>query len=521
MKLTPPRIGLIAGLLAGIALAGVLYLASTLIRLSFVPYDLADLMIRATPGQIATQGIEALGTVAKMLVKLGAVAAFIAIAGGLGGIVGYTAMRRRQESYVGARNLAAFAIFAVMIGISLLNHQVSQPSPLAPLPFLLLIVLALAWGALFDWIYRRAEQPVAEPDAPAVNADRRAFLLKSGAAVITIAVGSTALAELFASEPTTAASTVTTLPRPKQYTPEQSVDLSAFKAPAGVRERITPQKDLYYVSSRTRDPRVDAATYKLTIQGNVDNPITLSLDQLMQLPRVDQTSTLECISNEVGGNLIGNVRWTGTRLADLIQQARPRAGSLRLALYGADGYVDSIAIEDALKPTTLVVYAVDGQPLQVPHGYPVRLIVPNIYGMKNCKWLQKIEVVTYDLQGYWQERGWSQPAVVKTTSVTDTAGLVSAENGVVPIGGIAFAGARGIEKVEVQIDNGQWAEATLEPESSPLQWRRWRYDVPVASGTHTVNVRAVDGTGALQSEQIAAPHPDGASGYHTVRISVR
>jgi DMSO/TMAO reductase YedYZ molybdopterin-dependent catalytic subunit len=346
------------------------------------------------------------------------------------------------------------------------------------------------------------------------------FLVRSGAAVLTIAVGSTALAELLGTEPATATTEAPKLPPAPVEATEPPVDLSGFQAPAGVRDRITPQSNLYYVSSRVRDPHVDAASYKLSIEGNVDHPQTWTLDQLQHLPRVDQTSTLECISNEVGGDLIGNVRWNGTRLADLINQVGLRPGSKQLVLYGADGYVDSIDVADALKPTTLVVFGVDDQPLAVPHGYPVRLIVPNIYGMKNVKWLERMEVVTFDFQGYWQERGWSEPAIVKTTSVTDTQGSFNRENGVVPLGGIAFAGSRGIQKVEVQIDDQPWAAARLEPESSPLQWRRWRYDWPAQPGRHSIAVRAVDGAGELQTDRIADPHPDGASGYHTINVKV-
>jgi DMSO/TMAO reductase YedYZ molybdopterin-dependent catalytic subunit len=141
--------------------------------------------------------------------------------------------------------------------------------------------------------------------------------------------------------------------------------------------------------------------------------------------------------------------------------------------------------------------------------------------MKNVKWLQRIEVVDNDFQGFWQERGWSQPAVVKTMSITDTGRLLQLENGVVPVGGIAFAGSRGVERVEVQIDDGAWNEAKLEPTSSNLQWRRWRYDWPAAAGTHPIAVRAVDGAGDTQTVALAQPHPDGASGYHRLRVDVR
>ncbi len=518
---TSPRAGFAAGLLATIALVGLLRLMSALVGLSFIPYDLADIIIRLTPGAIATQGIEALGALAKLLVKLAAIVAVVLLGGGLGATAAAIATRndsaRDSRSFSVARNVAAFVFFVALLAIGLLNQQPSERHIFAPLSFLALLILALGWSALLGLLHQRLA-PATHDSAEPAQPDRRAFLLRSSATVIAVALGSTALAELLNGE-SAAAPVTATLPPPSRLTPEAQVDLSSFVAPPGVRPRITPQDKLYYVSSRTRDPRVDPASYRLTIDGEVARPISLTLDELLQRPRVEQTSTLECISNEVGGDLIGNCRWVGTPLADLLQVAGVKRGAQRIALYGADGYVDSISVEDALKPTTLLVYGVDNAPLTVPHGYPVRLIVPNIFGMKNVKWLQRIEVVDHDFQGYWQERGWSQAAVVQTTSVIDTR-RVRREHGIVPIGGIAFAGSRGIQRVEVQIDDGAWTAAELEPESSPLQWRRWRYSWNAEPGYYLVRVRAVDGTGELQTREVAPPHPDGATGYHVVRVGV-
>lgn len=517
MLRTPTRAGFIAGLLATIALLAVLYLIGPLTGASFAPADLADIVIRLTPGQIATQGIEALGTLAKLSIRAATVIVWALLGGLIGALAGRATARGTAPGL--ARNIAGFAMFAALLGVGVLNTQANQGSALQPIAFLSLIVLALAWAGLLGYLLRgltpeSPPEPIAEPQT-----DRRTFLLRSGAAVITVAVGSTALAELFRPGADVTAMAAS-WPQPRSVTPEPAFDEAGFAAPSGVRDRITPQNELYYVSSRVRDPQVDAASFKLDIGGNVGNTLSLTLDQIQQMPRVQQTSTLECISNEVGGNLIGNCTWVGTPLAPLIEQAGVLAGSQRLALYGADGYVDSIALEDALKPTTLLVYGIDDQPLTTRHGYPLRLIVPNIYGMKNVKWLQKIEVVTFDLQGFWQERGWSQPAIVKTTSVTDTR-VPAATDGIVPIGGIAFAGSRGIQKVEVRVDDGAWQAATLEPEASPLQWRRWRYDWQNAQpGSHTIEVRATDGAGEVQTDRLADPHPDGASGYHSIRVRV-
>jgi DMSO/TMAO reductase YedYZ molybdopterin-dependent catalytic subunit len=512
--------GFTAGVLATLPLLGFMYLLSAFGWLSFPPYDLADLLIRLTPGQIATEGIETLGTLAKLMVEWTAIGLLIAFGGLLGGIAGKLAERRGDEGLSGVNNGAALALFVALLFVALANQSATQASPLLPLPLLIRLLGAFGWGAALAYLYRGLSRTASPAETPA-QAERRTFLIRSGAAVVTLAVGSTALAEIFAAEPDVTAAQNMLLPGSNPNPTPVAANLGSFQAPAGVRARITPQQELYYVASRTRDPRVDAQSYTLTIEGNVERPLTLPLEQLQKLPRVDQTSTLQCISNEIGGNLIGNCTWNGVRLADLLKQAGLRGESQRVVLYGADGYVDSIDLADALKPSTLIVLGIDNQPLTVPHGYPVRLIVPNIYGMKNVKWLQRIEVITFDFNGYWQERGWSNPAVIKTTSVVDTAGALSLENGVVPLGGIAFAGSRGIQKVEVRIDEGAWNTAELEPQESAIQWRRWRWDWPATTGRHTVAVRAVDGSGELQTERVADPHPDGASGYHSVRVDVR
>lgn len=527
---TATRSGLLAGVLVTSALLGLLYLASALLLVSFAPYDLADILIRLTPGSIATQGIETLGVLAKITIKVVAVGLVLLLGTGLGAAVGWQISQGGLATLPGARTLAGLVLFGSLLGIALLNTEAGGPNPLQSVALLLLLIMCVGWSFVLERVLRGLLQPASTPETtlpltsaqePAVPVERRTFLLRSGATLLTVAAGSTALAELLQQLQPTAAAQTEALPPAVSYATEQPVAPGTFVAPSGVRPRITSQERLYTISSGVIDPSVDVATYSLRVEGNVDRPLTLTLDQLQRLPRVQQTSTLQCISNEVGGDLIGNCTWNGTRLADLLAEAGLRPGAQRVVLYGADGYVDSIDIADALKPTTLVVYGIDEQPLTVPHGYPVRLIVPNIYGMKNIKWLQRIDVVTFDFAGYWQQRGWSNPAVVKTASAIDTRGTLALEQGVVPLGGIAVAGSRGIQQVEVRIDEGEWNIATLEPEVSPLQWRRWRWDWPATPGRHLVTVRAIDGGGELQTERLAKPHPDGASGYHAIRVNVQ
>jgi DMSO/TMAO reductase YedYZ molybdopterin-dependent catalytic subunit len=237
---------------------------------------------------------------------------------------------------------------------------------------------------------------------------------------------------------------------------------------------------------------------------------------------VSQVTTLICISNQVGGPLISNARWTGVRLRDLLERARLKPGVKDIALFAADGYSDSISLEKALEPTTLVAYGMNDELLPDSHGAPARLIVPGIYGMKNVKWLTGIEPVDEDFKGFWERRGWSDIAIIKTMSridVPDSRLVVPGRNA---IGGIAFAGDRGVSEVEWSVDDPDssgWKRAVVKPALSPFSWVLWADEWnPRGSGLMRLRVRAIDGAGAVQTIDIAEPFPDGASGYHEVQV---
>jgi molybdopterin-dependent oxidoreductase-like protein protein/molybdenum-dependent oxidoreductase-like protein len=282
---------------------------------------------------------------------------------------------------------------------------------------------------------------------------------------------------------------------------------------------ITPNKDFYEVSKNAFDPQVDVRRWKLEVAGLVDNPIELSLNDLKSFPAVEQYATLACISNEVGGDLIGNALWKGVRLRDVLAKAGLREGVIDVALRASDDYTDSIPIERAMASETLLVYEMNGEPLSPEHGFPVRLLVPGIYGMKNVKWITRIEPVAFDLKGYWQRRGWDDRAEYKTLSRIDAPeGSFTGETN---IAGIAFAGDRGISKVEISTDGGAtWEQADIKPSLSSLTWvlweKRWR---PTQTGKHRLVVRATDGRNQTQTSQYAPPAPSGSSGYHSVIVS--
>ncbi|MEK6284168.1 MAG: molybdopterin-dependent oxidoreductase [Acidobacteriota bacterium] len=281
---------------------------------------------------------------------------------------------------------------------------------------------------------------------------------------------------------------------------------------------ITPTRDFYQVSKNAFEPEVDARRWKLEVTGLVDNRLSLTYDEMKALPSVDQYATLACISNVVGGDLIGTALWRGVRLKDVLAKAGLKQAVVDIVLRASDDYTDSIPLDRAMADGTLLVYEMNGEPLTPEHGSPVRLLVPGIYGMKNVKWITRIEAVDFDFKGYWQRRGWDDRAEYKTMSRIDAPD--SSVKGEATIAGIAFAGDRGISKVEVSTDGGaSWDQAEIKPALSPISWvlwqRRWK---PAQPGKHKVLVRATDGRGQTQTSQYAPPAPSGSSGYHGVTV---
>ncbi|MCS7206805.1 MAG: molybdopterin-dependent oxidoreductase [Dehalococcoidia bacterium] len=286
---------------------------------------------------------------------------------------------------------------------------------------------------------------------------------------------------------------------------------------------ITPTAQFYTVSKNFVDPHLDSAQWSLQVEGLVRSPMTLSYSDLLALPAVEIAVTLQCISNPVGGDLIGTALWRGVPLRILLERAGVQEGVRKVAFFAADGYSDSVPLEVALQEHVLVAYAMNGEPLPHKHGYPARLLVPGRYGLKSVKWLTRIRPVAEDFTGFWQEQGWSDTAFVHTTSqiwTPRTGQRVQA--GQVEAAGIAYAGDRGISRVEISWDEGQtWEQALVRPALSPYTWHIWTARKPVTTaGRATLRVRAADGTGQWQAEVERDSFPDGALGIHKVAFVV-
>jgi DMSO/TMAO reductase YedYZ molybdopterin-dependent catalytic subunit len=282
----------------------------------------------------------------------------------------------------------------------------------------------------------------------------------------------------------------------------------------GLALEVTPVPDFYEVSKNPFDPQVDAGRWRLEVGGLVEKPLSLSYDEIRSLPSVEQYATLECIDNKVGGDLIGNALWRGVRLREIIDMAGLRQGVIDIVLRASDDYTDSIPLNRAMADGTILVYEMNGEPLTSSHGFPLRLIVPGIYGMKNVKWVKRIEARDIDFKGYWQARGWDDRAEYKTMSRIDAPD--TDVMGTATIAGIAFAGDRGIKRVEVSTDGGKtWEDAQIKPALSPYSWVLWHKEwTPASKGKHTLIVRATDGQGIAQTSEYSPAAPSGTSGHH-------
>jgi DMSO/TMAO reductase YedYZ molybdopterin-dependent catalytic subunit len=284
---------------------------------------------------------------------------------------------------------------------------------------------------------------------------------------------------------------------------------------------VTPVDSFYITTKNFIDPTVNGDSWKLDFRGMVDKPYSINLKELQAMPSVDRIETLACISNPIGGSLIGNARWKGVNFAELIKRAGPQKGVVDVIVRGADGYADSFPIEAALNNECVLVYQMNGAALTQKHGYPARLLVPGIYGMKNCKWITQVELVNDDFKGYWESQGWSDVAHYQTLSRIDYPDSNRIPAKPIYVGGVAFAGDRGIKRVEVSTDGGNtWNEAALRRPMAKYTWTLWTYPWLPKEGTYTLKVRATDGTGQVQPADIQDTFPDGATGYHTIQVRV-
>jgi DMSO/TMAO reductase YedYZ molybdopterin-dependent catalytic subunit len=383
----------------------------------------------------------------------------------------------------------------------------------------------------------RADQPVPEPaepvssftflpnpddSGPSRRAGRRQFLAVSGIAAATAAVAGLAGRELITRKNVSQARAAIRFPRPTVPAPPLPPG-SDLHIP-GLSSFITPDGSFYRVDTAILLPEVDPANWQLRIHGMVQREMTLTFDELLRRPLIEDYVTLTCVSNPVGGPYIGNAKWLGASLAGLIRQARPLAGASQLLCTSVDGFTSGTPLQVVLDGRdALLAVAMNGQALPVAHGFPARMVVPGLYGYVSAtKWVTDIEVTTFAAaSAYWVQRGWSQQAPIKTESRIDVpSGGATLAPGRTPVAGVAWAQHKGIAAVEVRVDGGPWQEARLAAVPDIDTWRQWVWEWQATPGNHLLEARATDATGYTQTAAIAPPPPNGASGYPSAAVTV-
>jgi DMSO/TMAO reductase YedYZ molybdopterin-dependent catalytic subunit len=289
-------------------------------------------------------------------------------------------------------------------------------------------------------------------------------------------------------------------------------------------KELTPNNE-FYITQYAEVPEVDLESWRLVVTGEVEEELSLRMDDIKEFPHTTDYNTLICIGNGIGGDLIGNATWKGIRLRDLLEKAGLKDSARDIVFQGADGYVDSFPIGKGLHEDTRLVYEMNDEPLPVIHGFPLRAVVPGLYGIKNLKWIERIEVTSEDVKGYWQKRGWSEDGTIKVMSRIDIprGGDVITQKSY-EISGIAFGGEHSIKGVEVSTDGGKtWSDASLRPPLSRYAWTLWNLNWRVpGAGEYEIVVRATDESGRAQGEGTVISRrafPDGADGYHSIKVS--
>jgi DMSO/TMAO reductase YedYZ molybdopterin-dependent catalytic subunit len=524
------NIGALVGGLLMAPLLALFYLAHQVIGALFLPFGLFDWLARILPGNIIGFGINLMVSVivglnlgetsstAKTAEHMMAVFILLLIGTGLGAVwFVYLNRRGRRPTLIEGTLLGG------VVGLVLVLPALSVTTAGSSIVSLIWVVLAFGgWGAALTWVYN--DLLPRQQSAPSVEAiDRRQFLIRLGGAAAAITVLGAGVGALAGGDDASGEGAAKLVYWSDTHTLPNAND-PVVPAP-GTRPEFTPVSKHYRIDINSFPPVLNESDYKLKITGLVENPMELTLADLRtKYPSTDQFVTLSCISNPVGGDLIGTQRWTGVWLKHILDDAKPHVTAIALHVKAADGFEEWVSRSQVnTDERVMLCYAWDGQPLTTSHGFPLRIYIPDRYGMKQPKWITEIELTKSEEEGYWVVRGWDPAARVRATAVIDSVAVDRAyeQDGkkYVPVGGIAYAGARGISKVEVKVDDEEWQEAKLRTPISKTTWTIWRYDWPFEAGDHTFTVRCVDGSGTPQIEDVRGEAPSGATGLDSKSVS--
>ncbi len=500
--------GAVIGLLSGGVAIGVAQLVAGLVEPEASPIiAVGQAAIDATPEWLKSWAIRTFGSNDKrvLLAGIGVVLGVVALA------LGVWAVRR---AWVGIAGLAAFGAIGVAAALTRPGGE-----PVDALPA---VAGTVAGGIALLGLLRSAFAPAVSPSDAAPRAfDRRRFLI-AGAAGAVVAATAAAAGNLFTGRFRADASRADVrVPAPASPVPPVAgADLHV----PGLGPFLTPNDRFYRVDTALLVPAVMAEEWRLRVHGMVEREVRLDYRSLLDRPLIERDVTLTCVSNPVGGGYIGNARWVGAPLKDLLEEAGVRPGADQIVSTSVDGFTAGTPTAVAMDGRdAMLAVAMNGEPLPIDHGFPVRMIVPGLYGYVSAtKWVVDLELTTFDAySAYWVQRQWAQQAPIKTESRIDTPG--SSRNvraGRVPVAGVAWAQHRGVERVEVRVDEGPWQVAELAEVDTIDTWRQWVWMWDASRGDHRLQVRATDGEGEIQPPDVQPPFPDGATGFHTVFVTV-
>jgi DMSO/TMAO reductase YedYZ molybdopterin-dependent catalytic subunit len=482
---------IVAGVLGGVSLVA----AIGALVISLQPAGAKDLVVAI------------FGTNDKLALEVGVVTGGLVV----GGLLGLVARRDIRVAYVGFVAAGIAALFVLM------NDPLAED-----ISALLTVCAATAAGlALLTWL-ASVLRPGRNDDERPVVPGRRGFVAM---AATFIGVGGVLaiVGRLLSVDPRAAAAESVAIPPARETV--APVATGAELGIDGLTPIVVPNDDFYRIDTRLGTPAIDAASWSLRIHGMVDREVTLDYAQLLAMPLIERYVTIACVSNEVGGRLVGNARWTGVRLRSVLDMAGMQPGASQLVGRSFDGWTAGFptAHLDGAGRDSLIAVAMNGEPLPANHGFPARLIVPGLYGYVSAtKWITQIELTTLEaFDAYWVPLGWAKEAPILTQSRVELPRPgASVTAGDVLFAGVAWAPTRGISRVEVELDqSGTWLPAALSAPLSGDAWVQWHATLPVASGVHVARVRATDGTGALQEPGPTPPAPDGARGYHRISFA--
>lgn len=516
----------LSGLLAGGASLAVAELASTAVRRQAGPVTaVGGAVIDSTPAAVKDWAVRTFGNADKV-VLLGGILVLLAL---FGVALGLLALRYRRAASAGV------LVFGLVGALAATGRPDGSASDAVPS-----VVGALAGAATLHFLAGRLRQlPVSGDARPggtperqeaAAGFDRRGFVVAATATAAASAGAGVLGRRLNASSGAEAAASRADVVLPRPASPAPPVPRGADLRIDGLSSFTTPNSEFYRVDTALVVPKVDATRWRLRVHGRgVRRELDLSYDDLLRRDLVERDITLTCVSNEVGGPYVGNARWIGVPLADLLREAGVRAPSAggpadQLVARSVEGMTFGSPVETVLDGRdALLAVGMNGEPLPFRNGFPVRMVVPGLYGyVSACKWLTELELTTFDdFDVYWVKRDWSREAPVKTQSRIDTPKpLASLDAGTVRVAGVAWAQHRGIDRVEVRVDEDPWRTATLAAEATADTWRQWFWDWPATPGRHRLEVRATDGRGRTQTAERVGTIPDGATGRHSVVVNV-